>query len=70
MSSVLIFLKLISTNSRLDLRATPTQRSGQRSEVEARNHGNRKEVDELATEASDHRSGEEVSEVTLFKTFS
>lgn len=39
---------------------TPTLKSGQRSAVEAGNPGNRKEVDELGMEASDHPYGEEV----------
>lgn len=39
---------------------TPTQRSGQRSVAEAGNLGNKKEVDELGMEASDHPYGEEV----------
>lgn len=44
-------------------RATPAQRSGQRSVVEVGNPGDRKEVDGLDMEASDHRSGEEVTVV-------
>ena len=56
--------KAADVSSFSSLRATPTQRSGRRSEEEARNHGDRKEVEELATEASDHRYGEEVKDLS------